>query len=74
MLISLRDKNGKLLIKDVLDIDFDMSVVREEKKYFVAVNQRYNLDEAFEQESDAEERMISLANSRNNLEDELRNY
>ena len=29
MLINLRDKNGKLVIKDILDIDFNMCCLSE---------------------------------------------
>ena len=74
MLISLRDKNGKLLVKDLLDIEFDMSVVENNKEYYVSVNRKYTLDEMFINESDAEERMIEIANIRNSLEEELKNY
>ena len=32
MLINLRNREGKLIVKDVLDIDFDMSVEEENNK------------------------------------------
>ena len=32
MLIYLRNREGKLIVKDVLDIDFDMSVEEENNK------------------------------------------
>lgn len=35
MLINLRNKEGKLMVKDVLDIDFDMSVEKKNNKYFL---------------------------------------
>ena len=35
MLINLRDKNGKLVIKDILDIDFNMCVAEEAGEYVV---------------------------------------
>lgn len=74
MLINLRDRNNKLIVKDMLDIDFDMMVEEENKQFYVAVNRKYRLDEVFYNEKDAEEKMIGIANTRNNLECELRNY
>lgn len=74
MLIGLRDKNNKLYIKDILDIDFDMQVVKEQDKYYVAVNKSYKYDQEFDEEKQAEKEMIMIANARNNLENELKNY
>lgn len=74
MLISLRDKKQKLLVKDILDIDFDMSVEKADHQYYVAVNRNYRLDQAFEEESDAEQKMLEVAQIRNTLEEELKNY
>ena len=42
MLINLRDKNGKLVIKDILDIDFNMCVAEEAGEYVVQINSTYN--------------------------------
>ena len=33
MLINLRNNAGKLVVKDILDIDFDMSVEEKNNKY-----------------------------------------
>lgn len=74
MLISLRDKEKKLVVKDMLDIDFDMSVERDDEQYYVKVNPNYRLDEVFKKEADAEKRMIEIASARNNLETDLINY
>lgn len=74
MLINLRDKNKKLVIKDYLDIDFDMSVEKEGNKYYVAVNHKYRLDEEFRSEEAAEKGMLEIARARNTLENELREY
>ena len=74
MLIRLRDNKNKLHIKDMLDIDFDMTVKQDGSKYYVQVNRRYRLDETFEKEDDAEERMIFVAECRNQQEEELKNY
>ena len=74
MLINLRDKKNKLFIKDILDIEFDMCVEEKDNKYYVAVNKKYRYDMEFENEDDAENQMILIANSRNNLEHKLKNY
>jgi hypothetical protein len=74
MLINLRDKKNKLFIKDILDIEFDMCVEEKDNKYYVAVNKKYRYDMEFENEDDAENQMILIANARNNLEHELKNY
>ena len=74
MLINLRDKKNKLFIKDILDIEFDMRVEEKDNKYYVAVNKKYRYDMEFENEDDAEDQMILIANARNNLENELKNY
>ena len=74
MLINLPDKKNKLFIKDILDIEFDMCVEEKDNKYYVAVNKKYRYDMEFENEDDAENQMILIANARNNLEHELKNY
>ena len=74
MLINLRDKKNKLFIKDILDIEFDMCVEEKDNKYYVAVNKKYRYDMEFENEDDADNQMILIANARNNLEHELKNY
>lgn len=74
MLIRLRDENNKLLIKDVFDIDFDMSVEEKNHKYYVVVNSQYHFDGEFSSQLDAEKKMIEIADDRNNLEEELKNY
>lgn len=74
MLISLKDKNKKLVVKDILDIDFDMSVEQENDKYFVQVNRQYQLKDVYNTEEEAEEMMLKIADIRNDLENELRNF
>ena len=74
MLITLRDENQKLLVKDMLDIDFDMAVEEKNGNFYVMVNRRYRLDEEFKREDVAEHRMLEIARARNNLENELRDY
>lgn len=75
MLITLRDNRNKPVAKDILDIDFDMTVEKENGKYYVVVNQNYKYDEAYETEEDAVDQMRYIVNVRNKLEEELlRNY
>ena len=71
MLITLRDNRNKPIAKDILDIDFDMTVEKENGKYYVVVNQNYKYDEAYETEEDAVEQMRHIVNVRNKLEEEL---
>ena len=74
MLIVLKDKKEKIVVKDILDIDFDMSVEEVNKKYYVNINRNYRLDEEFLTQNDAVDRMLSIANNRNILEQELRSF
>lgn len=74
MLINLRDKNGKLVIKDILDIDFNMCVVEEAGEYVVQINSTYNYADKYPSERAAEDQMLRIAQARNTIEEELRNY
>lgn len=74
MLIHLRNSENKLVIKDILDIDFDMFAEQKNGGYIVKVNSQYQLDEKFASEQDAEQRMVQIADARNGLEEELKNY
>lgn len=74
MLINLRNKEGKLMVKDVLDIDFDMSVEKKNNKYFLNINREFTLDGEFNSEKAAETQMLAIADSRNRLEAELFSY
>lgn len=74
MLINLRNKEGKLMVKDVLDIDFDMSVEKKNNKYFLNINREFTLDGEFNSEKAAEAQMLAIADSRNRLEAELFSY
>lgn len=71
MLITLKDNKNKLVVKDILDIDFDMSVEGEKGKYYVVVNSTYRCEEEYEEEDDAIDQMRHIVNVRNRLEAEL---
>ena len=75
MLIGLRNKRtNELVYKDMLDIDFDMSVLEKDGVFFVKISRQYILADAFTSRAAAEEQMMQIAASRNDLETELRNY
>ena len=74
MLINVRNKEGKLLVKDILDVDFDMSVEEEHGSYYVFLNQLMKMDEEFKTRENAERRMLEIAGIRNRIEEELRIY
>lgn len=67
-------KTGKLVSKDILDINMDMSVVELNGKYYVKVTRDYLLDEEFTTPQDAEEQLKAISLARNSIENELRMY
>lgn len=71
MLINVRDAQGKLYVKDILDFNFDMSVHCDVKGFFVQLNHKYRLDGYYPNEESAEAKMLDLACERNELEDKL---
>lgn len=74
MLIKLKTKKGELKVKDVLDIDFDMSVIESNNKFVVKINKNYLDPEEYPSKKDAEERMMELADMRNAIEAEFRQW
>lgn len=73
MLIGLRNRRtNELVYKDMLDIDFDMSVFEKDGVYFVKISRQYILPDAYTSRTAAEEQMMQIAASRNRLEMELR--
>ena len=74
MLLTLRDEKNNLVVKDMLDINFDMKVESVKDKYCVRINRRYKLAGEYFSREEAEEQMLILANARNNIEQELRDF
>lgn len=81
MLINIRDAKNNLLVKDILDVDFDMSVrtvqnsaASSEGEYCVWINGKYRFADLFVTKKAAEDKMLELAAIRNQLEEELRNF
>lgn len=73
MLITLRKKKtNELVVKDYLDIDFDMSVVEDDSNhnhyYVVKINQMYISNEKFRSRKEAEDYMVEISEARNTLE------
>ena len=74
MLIKLKTNQGELKVKDVLDIDCDMSVKEANGKFVVRINKNYTDTELYNTKKEAEERMLDLADMRNSLEEEFRQF
>lgn len=74
MLIPVKNKRGDLKVKDILDIDFDMSVESDGEDFVVKINRQYWDTGKFKTQKDAEKQMLSLAEMRNTLESELRDW
>ncbi|MDD6826238.1 MAG: hypothetical protein PUE12_09055 [Oscillospiraceae bacterium] len=51
-----------------------MSVKEKDGKYRIAANNSYYFDEDFDNKKDAENQMLKIVDSRNFLENELRNF
>ena len=75
MMLNMREKTTrKLVSKDILDIDMDLSVEEGNDGYYVEVNQDYISDETFKTQTEAEDFLRSLSLARNTIESELRAY
>lgn len=57
-----------------MDIDFDLKVEGENDNYWIRINSKYILAEEYWSKVAAEDRMFDLADARNRLEEELKNY
>ena len=71
MILTIKDSRGQLLAKDILDIDFDMSVSRVGEEYILNLNQNYIFSENFGSREEAEEQMMRIVDSRNSIEAKL---
>ena len=76
MLINLKEKsNNKLVVKDYLDIDFDMAVEEIKKERFVInINKKYTYAVEYNTIEEAEDAMIAIMNNRNHLEYEYKDF
>lgn len=74
MLLTVRTKQDELKTKDILDIDFDMSVKENEGKYVVKINKNYWDIEQYLTKGEAEERMMYIAAMRNKVEESLEDW
>lgn len=71
MLINIRDNSGNLLAKDILDIDFDMKVEQENNVFKVRINNLYIYAEEYEDKEAAENSLLNIAVTRNQIENQL---
>jgi len=76
VLINLKEKsNNKLVVKDYLDIDFDMAVEEIKKERFVInINKKYTYAVEYNTIEEAEDAMIAIMNNRNHLEYEYKDF
>jgi len=76
VLINLKEKsNNKLVVKDYLDIDFDMAVEEIKKERFVInINKKYTYAVEYNTIEEAEDAMIVIMKNRNHLEYEYKDY
>lgn len=74
MLIGLRNrKTEELIYKDMLDIDFDMSISEKNSRYTIRINRTYNYKDDFATKREAEDMMESVAEARNHIEEVITN-
>ena len=72
MMLKVVDDDGKNRVKDILDLNLDMSVEQGiDAVYTVRLNSCYVLKETFESQEEAEAQMFYLADVRNDLDDSL---
>lgn len=71
MILQIRDNNGRLLAKDILDINFDMFISKEGDHFILNINHKYRTTEAFQSEEEAEAAMLHIVNVRNTIESRL---
>jgi len=76
VLINLKEKNNKkLVVKDYLDVDFDMTVEEIKKDRFVInINKKYTFADEYNTKEEAEDVMIEIMENRNQLEHEYRKF
>lgn len=74
MILTVRTKQGDLRAKDILDIDFDMSVREENGKFVVRINRTLWDMEQYATKEEAEDRMMFIADMRNRQEMALEDW
>ena len=75
MLIPMRDKNDELVSKDVLDIDFDMSIEKnDDNSYKLRINKDYCGIDKFATRDEAEKELLMMIDVRNEAEAYLRSF
>lgn len=74
MMLNVTNRNDEPESKDILDLDLDMNIGMKDDRYVVNLNNTYRLYDTFSTKEEAKIQMFSIANARNKLESELREY
>ena len=71
MLLLVKNKNGELETRDMLDIDFNMKVEHSGKNQFVLrINKSLVYPDTFPTREAAQDQMLAIVDMRNQLEQE----
>lgn len=75
MLVPMRDSDGNLVSKDILDINFDMKVEKtNDNKYKLKINKNYYGIETYKNKDRAEKELLMMIDARNQAEADLRSF
>lgn len=75
MLLVLRKKiDSKLIVRDILDLDFNMMTETIGGVTYISINSVFRLAETFESIDEAEKKMMEIVNIFNTIEEELKNH
>lgn len=71
MLLVVKNRNNELETRDMLDIDFNMKVEKVKTDQFVLrINKSLTLPDTFLTREAAQDKMLEIADTRNQLEQE----
>lgn len=77
MLLNAKNKNGDLIAKDILDIDFDLFIEPSREcsgKYTLWFNKKMRYPTDFDTKEEAEDQLMDIVSQRNSLEEQLREF
>ena len=72
-LVLLNNKDERV-VKNLLDVQYDMSVDEEDDYFFIRVNSHHRFDHKFLTRNEAEEYMVRLAEKVNEFERQLTGF
>ena len=71
MLLVVKNRNNELETRDMLDIDFNMKVEKVKTDQFVLrINKSLTFPDTFLTREEAQDKMLEIADTRNQLEQE----